>query len=308
MLIDTSGSSGRTAFSVWTQAARARSLAISSICVLAGAAVAIHSGHFSWLPFVLAWVGAVAAQTGTNLTNVYYNYKGASADHHPEPQASAAVLHLGLLTSAQVRFGSLFSFGVAVLAGIVLTWLCGWTILLIGIPGAAAGYFYAAPPLKLGYKAMGVITVFVFMGPVMVMGTYFAMTLANSLAAFSVSIAVGMLAAGIMHINDLRDYEGDVVHGKRTLTTLLGRDGSRVLLAVMDAIAYCAIIGPVAGGVLPWPALLVLASLPAAVSELRIVFRETDPKLIHGAWIRSIRLHMEFGSLLIAGLLLAKWL
>jgi len=306
MLIDVPHSAQRSALSIWLQATRAKSLAISSISVMAGGALAVYSGNFRWLPLLLAWIGAVAVQAGTNLTNVYYNYKGASADHHPEPQASAAVLQLGLLTPAQIRRASLACFGASVAAGAALTWMCGWTILLIGVPGACAGYFYAAPPLKLAYKAMGVITVFIFMGPVMVMGTFFAMTLTTSLAAFTISIPVGMLAAGIMHINDLRDYEGDLQHRKRTLTTLLGRQGSRVLLASMDAIAYSAVVGPVVAGVLPWPTLLVLGSLPHALSQLRLVFRETDPKLVHRAWGRSIQLHMEFGGLLIAGLLISK--
>ena len=308
MLIDTSQPGGRSALSIWSQAARVKSLMISSISVFSGAAVAISSGAFHWLPLLLAWTGAVAVQAGTNLTNVYFNYKGSAPDHQPEPQASAAVLSLGLLTPAQIRRAIACCFGVSVAIGVILAWMCGWTILLIGIPGALAGFFYAAPPFKLAYKAMGVITVFIFMGPVMVMGTAFAMTGAVSLAAFSVSIAAGMLAAGIMHINDVRDYQGDVLHGKCTLTTLVGPYNSRVLLAVMDTIAYSAIVGPVAAGVLPWPTLLVLASIPRAISQLRLVFRETEPKRIHPAWARSIQLHFEFGVLLIAGLLVSKWI
>lgn len=296
----------RSVFSIWSQAARARSLLISTISVWAGGAIAFHDGSSKWLAFLLAWIGAVAAQAGTNLTNVYYNYKGASPDHQPEPQASAAVLTLSLLSPAQVRAASVFCFGLAVAAGIALTWMCGGTILLLGIPGAAAGYFYAAPPVKLGHKAMGVITVFIFMGPVMVAGTYFAMTLVTSPAAFATSISIGLLAAGIMHINDLRDYAGDLQHGKRTLTTMLGRPGSRALLAAMDGAAYLAIVVAAVWGVLPWLALGVLVSVPHAMSQLRIVFTETEPSRIHPAWARSIQVHSEFGVLLIAALLIGK--
>ena len=111
-----------------------------------------------------------------------------------------------------------------------------------------------------------------------------------------------------MHINDLRDFESDLRHGKRTLTTLLGRQGSRRLLAAMDLIAYGVVAAGVVAGILPLLALLVFASVPTAISQLRLVFQETDPKLVHPAWGRSIQLHMQFGVFLIAGLLLSPQL
>jgi 1,4-dihydroxy-2-naphthoate polyprenyltransferase len=296
---------GRSAVSIWMQAFRVRSLIISSISVLTGAAVAAHAGHFRWLPFLLAWLGAVTVQVGTNLTNVYYNYKakGPSGSFQPDPQGSSAVIQLGLLRPEQVRQGGFTAFAIAVVVGLALVWMSGWKILLMGLPGMAAGYFYAGPPLRLGRAALGVITVFVFIGPVMVGGTYYAMALSASNVALLVSIPIGLLAAGIMHTNDLRDLESDIANGKWTLSTLLGRSGANVLLAGMDVAAYLVILGAVIAGVLPWPALLVLVSVPRAISQLRMVFRETDAGKLNAAWVRGIQLHMEFGVALIVGLL-----
>lgn len=299
----------RGMLSIWMQAFRARSLIISSVSVFASGAVAIHAGYFRVAPFLLAWLGAITVQAGTNLTNVYYNYKarsGPSASFQPDPQGSSAVIQLGLLRPEQVRRGGLVAFASAIAIGALLTWMCGWTILLLGLPGMAAGFFYAAPPLKLGRAALGVITVFIFIGPVMVAGTYYAITLAFSGTALLVSIPVGLLAAGIMHTNDLRDFASDIEHGKHTLSTLLGRRGANLLLVVMDALAYAVIVAAVIGGVLPWPVLLVLASLPRAMSQLRMVFREADATKLNQAWVRGIQLHLEFGVALIAGLLIAR--
>jgi len=51
-----------------------KSLAISTIAVLAGGAVALYHDAVSWR-WLLAWLGSVAIQAGTNLINVSYNYK-----------------------------------------------------------------------------------------------------------------------------------------------------------------------------------------------------------------------------------------
>jgi 1,4-dihydroxy-2-naphthoate octaprenyltransferase len=101
-------------------------------------------------------------------------------------------------------------FGVGMVCGILLTWMCGWTILLIGVPAVIAGYSYAGPPLRPGYRGPGVVTVFLFMGPVMVVGSYFVMTLHVSAGALAASVPLGLLAAGVMHTDDLRDYASDV--------------------------------------------------------------------------------------------------
>jgi len=296
----------RNALSIWMQVTRIQSLIISTISVFSGGAVAFHAGRARLAPFLLAWLGAVAVQAGTNLTNIYYNYKARVEGYQIDPRGSSAVVQFGWLEPADVRRGSLVCFAVAVGAGLLLTWMCGWPILLMGIPGAAAGFFYAAPPLKLAYKALGVLTVFVFIGPVMVAGTSFAMTLGVPAAAWPVSIAVGLMAAGIMHINDLRDLDDDLRHGKRTLSTMIGRRGARRLLAAMDVVAYAAIVWGAIAGLLPWPAVAVLASVPMAVTELGLAFRETDAAPLNVAWFRGVQLHLQFGVLLIAGLLAAS--
>ncbi|MBX6366314.1 MAG: prenyltransferase [Gemmatimonadetes bacterium] len=293
---------------VWMQAARVKSLAISSIAVLAGAAAAAYDGHGS-RRIVVAWLGSVAIQAGTNLVNVYHNYK-ANADPNArfksDPRGSSAVVARGLLTPAHVRAGALACFGVGVACGLLLAALCGWPILAIGIPAVAAGYFYAAPPVRLAYRGLGVATVFVFLGPVMVGGAYYVAAGGLSAGAVAAAVAVGLTAAGIMHINDVRDYDSDVVHGKRTLATLLGRDGATRALVAMDAAAYGAVLAGAALGALPWTALLVLLTVPTALAEVRMVARERDFARLNQAWFRGIELHTRFGALLVAGLVAGR--
>jgi 1,4-dihydroxy-2-naphthoate octaprenyltransferase len=290
----------------WLQAFRFNSLIVSSIGVMVGTAVAIRDGQFDLVRFLLAWLGSVAIQAGTNLTNVYYNYKSTSASADPrafDPRNSTAVIRLGLLTPAQIHRGGLVFFGAGVACGLALTWLCGWTILLLGIPAIAAGYFYAGPPVQYGYYALGVFSVFLFMGPVMVCGAYYVMALSFSASPLAASIPIGLLAAGIMHTNDLRDYDTDVLHGKHTLATMLGRHGAGFALAMIDGLAFVVTLAAVIAGLLPWLALLVLIAIPHTIDQLRTAFSATNTKQLHAVWLLGVKLHLEFGLLLIAGLL-----
>lgn len=49
----------------------------------------------------------------------------------------------------------------------------GWPILLVGLGSVLAGWFYTAKPFALGYSRLGETEVFFFMGPVMVLGSFY---------------------------------------------------------------------------------------------------------------------------------------
>lgn len=295
-------SSLRDAVAIWMQACRVKSLAISSIGVMVGAAVAFDDHAYHPVRLLLAWLGAVAIQAGTNLINVSYNYKGRGGPFQADPKGSSAVVRAGLLSAEEVRRGGMVCFGVGIVCGILLTWMCGWIMLLIGIPAVLVGYSYAGPPLRLGYRGLGVATVFAFMGPVMVVGSYFVMTLHVSAGALAASVPIGLLAAGVMHTNDLRDYASDVVHGKRTLATLLGRTGANYALAAMDVATYGAVAVAAVAGWLPWLVLLGFVTVPVALRQVRLVFRENSAEELNRAWFQAVQLHMQFGLCMIVGL------
>ncbi|MDB5107115.1 MAG: 1,4-dihydroxy-2-naphthoate octaprenyltransferase, partial [Candidatus Binatus sp.] len=207
----------------------------------------------------------------------------------------------------QVWFGGIVAFAIGAAIGLVLVALCGWPILAIGIPSVLAGYFYTARPVSLAYVALGELTVFIFMGPAIVMGAYYVMALRFSWAALWSSIALGFLVAGILHANNIRDIEGDTRHGKRTLATMLGRDVARYELIALDAAAFATTIIAILAREIPWTALLVFITVPRALDQIRIVMRESDPKKLNLALFRSVQLHMEFGLLMIVAFLIATF-
>jgi 1,4-dihydroxy-2-naphthoate octaprenyltransferase len=293
------------AFAIWIQAIRAPSLSAAAIPVLLGVAVAARAGFFSLPRMILALIGAMAIQAGTNLINDYYDFRsGADSEESLGP---SMVIQRGLLSANQVWRGGLVAFAIGAAIGLLLVYLCGWPILAIGIPSVAAGYFYTASPVSLAYVALGELTVFIFMGPAIVMGAYFVMALQFSRSALWASIPLGFLVAGILHANNIRDIESDTRHGKRTLATILGRAGANYELIALDILAYATTLAAVVAHALPWIALAVFITIPRALDQIRIMTRENEPKKLNLGLFRSIQLHMEFGLLMMAAFLIAAF-
>jgi 1,4-dihydroxy-2-naphthoate polyprenyltransferase len=288
---------------IWVQAVRAVSLSASAIPVLLGVAVAAHGGYFAPGRMILALLGAIAIQAGTNLINDYYDFR-SGADSSESLGPSLVIQH-GLLRPDQVWRGGVAAFAIGAAIGLVLVYLCGWPILALGIPSIAAGYFYTASPVALAYAGLGELTVFIFMGPVIVMGAYYVMALQFSAGALWASIPLGFLVSGILHANNIRDIESDRAHGKRTIATILGRRGANYELLVLDVLAYGTVMAAVVTRSMPWTALLVILALPRARDQVRIVMRESEPRKLNLALFRSVQLHMEFGLLMIAAYLIA---
>ncbi|MGB9381739.1 1,4-dihydroxy-2-naphthoate octaprenyltransferase, partial [Candidatus Binatus sp.] len=260
-----SGGARPGAVGIWIQAIRAPSLSAAAIPVLLGVAVAARAGFFSLGRMLLALVGAMAIQAGTNLINDYYDFRsGADSEQSLGP---SMVIQRGLLSADQVWRGGIAAFALGALMGLVLVYLCGWPILAIGIPSVAAGYFYTASPVSLAYVALGELTVFIFMGPAIVVGSYFVMALHFSSSVIWASIPLGFLVAGILHANNIRDIESDARHGKRTLATMLGRAGANYELIALDVAAYAVTIVAIVVHAMPWIALAVFITIPRALDQ-----------------------------------------
>jgi 1,4-dihydroxy-2-naphthoate polyprenyltransferase len=111
----------------------------------------------------------------TNLINDYNDH--INGIDSAGAMGSSRVIQEGLLTPDEVWWGGITAFVIGAVAGLVLVRLCDWPIFAIGLASIAAGYFYTASPLALGYLALGELTVFIFMGPVIVVGSYYVMAL-----------------------------------------------------------------------------------------------------------------------------------
>jgi 1,4-dihydroxy-2-naphthoate octaprenyltransferase len=290
---------------IWLMAARPRTLPAAVAPVLVGTALAAHDGDVNWLAFAAALIGAIAIQVGTNLSNDYSDARrGADADDRLGPVRVTAG---GLLPPRQVLIATWASFAVAVLVGIYLIAIAGWALLVIGAASILAGVLYTGGPRPYGYEGLGELFVFLFFGIVAVTGSYFVQTEELPWEAFALAVPVGMLAAAILVVNNVRDIDSDRRAGKRTLVVRMGRHRARNLYAGLVYLAFP--IPPLiwlTGGhdLHAWLALPWLA-LPLAVPLVRLVRNRTDGPSLNESLARTGLLQLAFCVLLAAGLLLS---
>jgi 1,4-dihydroxy-2-naphthoate polyprenyltransferase len=289
---------------IWLMAARPRTLPAAIAPVLVGTALAGFGGVFHVLRFLAALLGAVFIQVGTNLSNDYSDARrGADAEDRLGPVRVTAG---GLVPPRQVLVATSVSFGLAVLAGIYLIVVAGWLLLVIGAASILAGVLYTGGPRPYGYAGLGELFVFLFFGVVAVAGSFFVQVRHLHWEAFALSVPVGLLAAAILVVNNIRDIDSDRRASKRTLAVKLGRGRTRQMFAGVVGLAF--LLAPVTwifGPLSPWVMLSWLA-LPLAVRLVQTVSKRTDGPSLNGALAGSGMLQLAFCVLLSAGLLLSR--
>jgi 1,4-dihydroxy-2-naphthoate octaprenyltransferase len=257
---------------------RPRTLPVSLAPVLVGTAVAWASGGFALGPALAAGVGALLLQVGSNFANDVFDFeKGVDDEHRIGPPRATQT---GVLSAGQLRAGMLVVFGLATLAGLYLTAVAGYGIVVVGLVSIAAAIAYTGGPWPLGYHGLGEVAVFLFFGLVAVVGTTFVQTLEIDPLSVWAALPVGALATAILVVNNLRDIETDARTGKRTLAVRLGRGGARLEWALLVGGAYllCVVPWPVFGAT-PW-VLLPWLSLPRAWQIWNVVRSvESGPEL-----------------------------
>ncbi|HEX2482829.1 MAG TPA: 1,4-dihydroxy-2-naphthoate polyprenyltransferase [Methylomirabilota bacterium] len=286
---------------LWLLAARPRTLPAAIAPVLVGTALAGSEDVFRPLPFVAATVSSVFIQIGTNLSNDYSDARrGADTEDRLGPVRVTAG---GLMPPRRVLVGTYVAFGVAVAAGLYLAAVAGWELLVVGAASILAGVLYTGGPRPYGYEGLGELFVFLFFGIVAVAGSYFVQTEELRWEAFALAVPVGLLAAAILVVNNVRDIETDRRAGKRTLAVKLGREKARTLFAAMVVVAF--LVPPLLVPALSGWVLLPLAALPLAPPLVRTVATRTDGPALNGALAGSGRLLAVYSLLLAGGVLLS---
>jgi len=286
---------------IWFQAIRFFSFTASVIPILIGSAFALINREFNVWLFLLMVLASVACHAGANLANDYFDHvKGVDTDESLGP---SKVIQRGLLTPAEVKRGMLTAFGIATVLGLVIVAEASWPILVLALLSLAAAFFYTGGPRPLGYIALGELTVFIFMGPVMVGGAYYVHAREVTWQVLLASFAIGALVAEILHANNMRDIEFDRRAGKVTLATLLGRRGASHEYLGLILLTYLPILVLAALDPRLWPSLVVLVSAPVAAALVRLAYSASDLDQLNRLLRKTAGLHLRFGGLLTLGLL-----
>jgi 1,4-dihydroxy-2-naphthoate polyprenyltransferase len=211
----------------WVQGARPRTLPNAVAPVLAGTGAAVGAGGFRPVEAVLALVVAISMVIGVNYATAAFGWLG-----------------LGL---------------VAGLALVLLT--RHWWLLVVGVACVLGAWFYTGGRRPYGYAGLGEVAVFVFFGPVAVLGTSYVQSGPPGWLAVLTSAGVGMLSCSVLVANNLRDIDSDREVGKRTLAVLLGDGGTRKLYAALVGVPFLITLGMAVSA--PWVLLALVAAVPA---------------------------------------------
>ncbi len=290
----------------WWGAVRPWSYTAAIVPVLLGAAIAAQQGGLNWLWLVLALIGSIAIQGGTNLMNDYYDYKKGTDT--PAVKGTGGALLRGEMTPQQIFWAGILAFALGSAIGLYLVSVTGPFILWLGLCSVAVGYFYTAGPFALAYVGLGEVAVFIFMGPVMVLGSYYLQQPVIAWPAIWAALPVSFVVAAILHANNLRDIDTDILNHKRTLATMLGRSGARIEYYVLVGGAFVSVLLLVALGLAPWPTLISFAMAPLAWRLMRTAATEEAAEKLHPVLRGSALLHMRFGMLYVIGWVIALWI
>lgn len=220
---------------IWVLASRPKTLWAAVSPVIIGTAMAYGDGKVHWISAILAAIGAVLIQIGTNLSNDYFDFvHGADRQGRLGP---LRVTQAGLVKPQAIKKATILVFSLAILAGIFLIWRAGWPILIIGVLSISFGVLYTAGPFPLGYNGLGDIFALIFFGVVAVGGTYYVQALQINVLVLLAGVSPGLFSMAILTVNNLRDIYTDKKIGKKTLAVRFGENFARMeyLISVLLA-------------------------------------------------------------------------
>ncbi len=287
---------------IWILAARPKTLWAAVAPVLIGTAMAFADGKAHWLSAILAGVGAVLIQIGTNFANDYFDYKhGADEGERLGPTRATQA---GLVTPAEMKRAFILTFALAVLAGLYLIYRGGWPILAIGIFSIIFGILYTGGPFPLGYYGLGDLFVLIFFGLVAVGGTYYVQALSINRLVILAGLAPGLFSTAILTVNNLRDIHTDRLAGKKTLAVRFGETFAR--MEYLFSVLFAGII-PIILFFLSAGHRYVLAAtliLLMAIPSLKTVLTETPGKIFNQTLAETGKLLFYYSVLFSIGWIL----
>jgi 1,4-dihydroxy-2-naphthoate polyprenyltransferase len=256
--------------SAWLLAARPKTLPAAVSPVLVGCAVAWAGRSFDLITAVAAFAVALLLQIGANLANDVADFhRGADSVDRLGP---LRVTQGSLIAPRQMIFATALVLAAALIPGLYLVWRGGPVLAVLGLLAILAAVTYTAGPKPFGYLGLGEFFVFLFFGPVAVVGTAYAMMRVITPSGVMASIPIGCLITAILVVNNLRDIDTDREAGKRTLAVRIGRESSRREYASLMIVAYATpVIMWLSGLTGPWP-IIAWVTAPLAIMLVRQVW------------------------------------
>ncbi len=207
----------------WIEAMRLRTLPVSVAGVIVGTGCAIMADSFRPVPAVLCLMFAMLAQIAANFGNEYYDYKNG-IDKKGRAGFRRGVTE-GEISPKAMKVATFVTLGLAAAFGCAMLFYGPWWLIIAGVVIMLFALAYSAGPYPLSHHGLGDVAVVIFFGVVPVVLTCYLQTSSWDCINLSLptSVAVGLLAANVLVVNNYRDMEDDATVGKNTTVVIFGR-------------------------------------------------------------------------------------
>ena len=221
----------------WIEAMRLRTLPVSLAGIICGTACALLQGSFNAIVALLCLLFAGLAQIASNFGNEYYDYKNG-IDRKGREGFRRGVTE-GEITPIAMKRATYATLLLAAIIGCTMLFFGSWWLIFVGAAVALFALGYSAGPYPLSHHGLGDVAVIIFFGVVPVTFTCYLQTGTFDHLTLLTSLAVGLLAANVLIVNNYRDMEDDKAVNKNTTVVIFGRKvmGWCYMLAGVTAMA-----------------------------------------------------------------------
>jgi 1,4-dihydroxy-2-naphthoate polyprenyltransferase len=286
----------------WIEAARLRTLPLSVSGILVGSLYALNNPTnkiltptqvFDWRIFILAIMTTVGFQVLSNFANDYGDgVKGTDNEDRVGPQRA---IQSGVISPDAMKKAMYLTALLTFLSAVLLIYIAftdkyllfSLFFLILGIVAIASAIKYTVGDSAYGYKGFGDVFVFVFFGLVSTLGVNFLYSKQFDWQLVLPACAIGMLSAGVLNLNNMRDELSDAKAGKNTLVVKMGGQKAKIyhfflVGGAMVLVLIFAIIYNKVG--FRWDQYAFLAAYFPLMRHLRVVYlcddnRRLDPQL-----------------------------
>lgn len=228
--------------STWLYATRPHTLgaSIAPMLILLGAMVS--DGVMHWGYYIPCLVVALFSQISSNLANDYFGYK--NGEDTDQRVGFTRLLTSGSVTQKEMIIALLISISITALSGLLIAYLRGWWVLLLGAIILLAAIGYSAGKYSLSRTALGDLAVVVFYGLVPIIASY--IVVANQkpqMYLLLLALGIGVWETNILVCNNYRDYDEDINSDKQTLVVRMGQKSGPILYLINAIVSLLLLIG-----------------------------------------------------------------
>jgi 1,4-dihydroxy-2-naphthoate octaprenyltransferase len=260
--------------SAWVQATRPSYFIVTLFPLLLGLIVACHTTDQSRPGlFVLILIASLLVHAAANMCNDYFEEKGGVDSK--ESLGGSRVLQEGKIKPEELKIGIIVCYLIAFIMAIFIAGKSAllWLMVLFA---AFSSFFYVAPPIKYGHRALGELMVFLNMGIIMVTGTFIALTGIYERDILVISIPPAFMVAGILFFQSLPEILKDREAGKITLAGILGKDGAALIYLLWWPFVWLLIINLYLTRHLGASAIWCLLAIPIHVLVVKKIYSTSD--------------------------------